>query len=229
MTSPLEPLEGTDSFRSPRLLAKVVSAILVVDLAATVVTAIILVDALALGRAIMAGQPVSPEAFDRLDQRAHQIDMVSLGILFVCGVAFLMWTHRVASNVRGRIDFSPGWAVGSYFVPILNVFQPYRCLADVWDASDPDPSADRFAPRSHGLLLGWWLAWLASGWVSLGFARASDAETAEAWVSWLTMRFIPLVVDAIAIGLALAVVWKLTARQEARAVAVMPPARINEG
>jgi hypothetical protein len=222
-------LEGNASFRSPRLLAKVVSGILVLDLAATLVTAFILVDALALGRAIMAGHPVSADAFELLDRRAHQIDMVSLGILGLGAVMFFMWTYRVASNVRGRIDFSPGWAVGSYFVPILNLSQPYRSLADVWDASDPDPTADPSAPRSHALLLAWWLVWLGSSWVTLALTRTTEVETAEQWVTRLHMRFIPLAVDAIAVALALAVVWKLTARQEARAMAVMPTARINEG
>ena len=31
-----------------------------------------------------------------------------------------------------------GWAIGPWFVPILNLFRPWQIAVETWEGSDPD-------------------------------------------------------------------------------------------
>jgi hypothetical protein len=94
----------------------------------------------------------------------------------VGGVIFLVWVHRAASNLRalGRtgMTMSPGWCVGSFFVPIASLFVPYKGVAEIATCSDPRESG--VAPAS---VLGWWLLFIGSNVVWLVRLMAMrDAE-----------------------------------------------------
>lgn len=57
-------------------------------------------------------------------------------------VVFLVWQHRAATTAQ-RLGYparrSPGLGVGSYFIPVVNVWFPYQALRDCL----PPTSADR--------------------------------------------------------------------------------------
>jgi hypothetical protein len=78
-------------------------------------------------------------------------------ISVVAGILFLVWTYRIVKNAHlisfRPLRFSPGWAIGYYFIPILNLFRPYQALSDARRASD-NPGDWMAALCSH--LLGWW-------------------------------------------------------------------------
>ncbi len=85
-------------------------------------------------------------------------------------IVFCVWMYRSYKNltlfgVRG-LKYSAGWAAGSFFVPILNLFRPYQIAQEMWQASDPDvppeePTAWRRTPSS-GLMVAWWAFWIIS-------------------------------------------------------------------
>ncbi|HKE19890.1 MAG TPA: DUF4328 domain-containing protein [Kofleriaceae bacterium] len=215
-------------YRSPRARAKLATAALVLDLAALTVVGLLLWDSLSIARALAAGEEVSEASIDLLQQRASQSDIISFLVLLGCALMFCLWTYRVARNavaLGGQLSVSPGSAVGYYFIPIINWWMPYTALAQVWDASDPDPRA---ATRrgSHALLLGWWLAWLVSYGVDLTVLGRGAPESADEWANQIALGFLSIGADAIAAVLAIAVIWKLTRRQEERAAAMWPSARV---
>jgi hypothetical protein len=83
-------------------------------------------------------------------------------------VVFLTWLHRSYANLetlgaRG-LTYSPGWAVGYFFIPILNLFRPYQVTQEIWKGSDPEsPSARPLAWKSASgsALVGlWWTFWI---------------------------------------------------------------------
>lgn len=103
-------------------------------------------------------------------------------LLIGTAIAFLLWLWRARENV----DFlfspfapqpiappqrlhrrSPGWAVGSWFCPIVQFWYPFQVVEDVVRASEPVtlPGAARSA-RIRALLYGWWGSWTAF-WVIL--------------------------------------------------------------
>jgi hypothetical protein len=92
--------------------------------------------------------------------------------LFVAtAVAFLSWLFQARVNLRAfgirRPSYSRGWVVGSFFVPLVNLFRPYQVIREIWQASNPE-GQDAFNWRSlpvPKLLLVWWLLFV--GWGAL--------------------------------------------------------------
>jgi len=78
-------------------------------------------------------------------------------------VIFAMWIYRAAANVVAAgiagFDFTPGWAVGWYFIPFANLVQPFRAMRQIWNASHAGSSD---LDRGDPILTLWWTVWLAS-------------------------------------------------------------------
>jgi hypothetical protein len=56
-------------------------------------------------------------------------------------IPFSIWIHRAYKNlisfgVKG-LQYSPGWAVGYFYMPILNIVYPPKVAHEIWNASDP--------------------------------------------------------------------------------------------
>jgi hypothetical protein len=61
-------------------------------------------------------------------------------LLLGAQVLFLVWQYRSATTAR-RLGFpavrSPGWGVGSYFVPVVQLWMPYGALRDCLPSGHP--------------------------------------------------------------------------------------------
>jgi hypothetical protein len=230
-SSPVSSFHGDmhASYRSPRMLAKLTTAALILNLAALAVVGALLWDSLGVAQALAAGDDVADASFELLERRGQDFELVSFAVLIAGALTFCLWTYRVARNaivLGGRLTSTPGWAVAYYFIPIVNWWMPYAALTQVWDASHPDPRGVRSACGAHALVLSWWVAWLITGAVDLvAFGREVPVD-AQAWANQIQLGLGALVVEAIAAVLAIAVVWRLTHRQDARAAASLPTARV---
>lgn len=147
------------------------------------------------------------------------------GSFIAAVVFFCMWLHRIVRNMPslGAPDpsFSPTVAVVLSFVPFMNLVQPLLSIIDAWRASPTDRRwLDRSARRSVRipiLIVGWWAAWLISRLVTWAGALVSISNGGEGY------KIAGLVIDAVgdvlliaAAALAILVVRRLTARQDAR-------------
>lgn len=106
-------------------------------------------------------------------------------------VFVLTWIHRANHNARALgasgLAFTPGWAVGWYFVPIAFLWKPFQAMREIWRASSA-PGEWRRRPGSP--LLGWWWAlWILTflgldtlTWAAGYFDMVSDPEIFEAAV-----------------------------------------------
>ena len=93
--------------------------------------------------------------------------LVSAAVTVGTGILVLSWIHRANYNVRqlgaSGMEFSPGAAVGWYFMPIAWFWKPYQAMKEIWKASadPPDWKAQTGSP-----LLGWWWAlWIVPLWI----------------------------------------------------------------
>ena len=80
-------------------------------------------------------------------------------------VFFLMWIHRAYKNLRAlnpanRLDYSPGLAVGGFFIPFANLFIPFRVVKEIWQKSWPADEAILYAPSPPATFALWWTFWL---------------------------------------------------------------------
>lgn len=94
-------------------------------------------------------------------------------------VVFLIWLYRSFNNLSAlkarNLEFSPGWAVGWWFVPFANLVKPFQVVRELWNESDPDFDEETgFLHTSAGTpeIIGfWWAAFLLSNFS----ARISNA------------------------------------------------------
>ncbi|MFE9017442.1 DUF4328 domain-containing protein [Streptomyces sp. NPDC007808] len=161
------------------------------------------------------------EAVQRRAERADSLSAAA-GVaqtvaLLSTGVVFLVWFHRVRVNAEVFDPFGHrkkrGWAVGGWFVPIVNLWFPRRVALDVWDASSPWA-----APRPHGLVNSWWTAWVISllaGRISATTYRR--AETAAEVRRAVGQVLFSDAVDIVAAVLAIVFVRALTRMQDTKA------------
>jgi hypothetical protein len=155
------------------------------------------------------------------------VSVIAIMVFVALVVAFLMWLHRVMKNLpalgnrKTRIEYTPGWAVGSFFIPFANLYMPYRAVREAWDKSNPLERTGEgltFRPRSpEGLLVGWWVSWIAFGVVSRVASRLdSRANDPEALLYSTGLMIVANAVGILSAVLAVLVVRGLDRRQEER-------------
>lgn len=211
--APLGARPGT-GYRSPRAHGTSTAVMLAIMAAITIVLAAV--------RALTAAA-YGQGRFELDEPSAPELALACVSLPYLLGfilsaVCFLTWMHRVNGNIPALAGvtprFSPGWAVGCWFVPIANLVWPYQAVREIWVASAP---ASRASARSLALPGWWWAAWLTSniigsisGRVSIGAKTAQVAAAAE-WYGVLS--------DAISVAaalLAIVIVRRITADQEQR-------------
>lgn len=138
-------------------------------------------------------------------------------------LAFLMWLYRVRANLPalGIEDarWGPGWAVGWWFVPIMNFVAPFMVVRDVWKASGPEARADTWQSLPTPAPLWWWWGlWLIGGWgvyIALGLSLQQPQTIADS-VNALIADGIGTVLVALCTVLAIMIVAGVDRRQAER-------------
>jgi hypothetical protein len=160
------------------------------------------------------------------DQRQLLVGVIVLACYVVAAIPFIAWLHRAYSNLRplgaGELRYGTGWAIGAWFVPILGLFRPKQIANDVWRASDPElpPSAaGLWAGRSVPTVLWFWWAFFIAGWVLAQVASrlSLSGETLEQLRAANGVAMLSDLITIAGAALAIVVVRRVTARQEARA------------
>ncbi|MGW6566016.1 DUF4328 domain-containing protein [Streptomyces sp. NPDC054975] len=147
--------------------------------------------------------------------------------LFVAtGIVFIIWFHRLRQNAEvwaGDLQSrGKGWAIGSWFIPIGNLWIPRGIAADIWRASRLRPYAADGAGELT-LLHCWWAFWVADIVVDRIAAQLSKrAETFEAYTTATWWSLLGYALDIAAAVLAILFVRRLTSMQHQKATGMIP-------
>lgn len=219
----MQPLTAYAPFRSGHGRATSVVLLLAAGIAVYAVSALSTAVKILSGA---AAQLPSEEltVFDLVDLGVGLINVV---VFLATVVLFCMWLYRAYQNLpalgnpKQGLNFSPGWAVGSFFVPIVNLFVPYRAVRETWAKSDPAVPHDNYVapqePPAPGIMKAWWALWLISNFVDNASARfywRADSGEEMLVASWLDMFGDSLSIPAAAF--AILVVREIDRRQEER-------------
>ena len=102
---------------------------------------------------------------------------------FVTAILVLNWIHRAAYNARQLgatwMEFTPGWAVGWYFIPIASLWKPYQAMKEIWLASHSPSRASKGDEDRPALLPLWWGLWLVTFFGAEGASWTVSTEAAE--------------------------------------------------
>ena len=112
------------------------------------------------------------------------IAVLELVVYFTTVVCFLIWLYRSSDNLRafnhpGRIEYSPGWAVGSFFIPFANLVVPYRAVKEVWQKSGPPADSLLFEPSPPPIFPAWWTFWILAAIVGNISTRLSFNDNVD--------------------------------------------------
>ncbi len=179
---------------------------------------------------IAAGQVISDDEIDSSDNRQQLVGLLGLATFIAAAVSLLSWQFRVSSNLSSlgaaNQRFSPRWAVGWWFVPIMNVFRPYQVMAEIWRASDPSVARDtvRWKASKAAALLGWWWAlWLIGTYIGrISGKLFASGDTAEDLILANQIGTVSILISIVVAVLAIFLVSRITDRQEEKR-------RINTG
>lgn len=126
------------SYRPGRTIVYVVCALLAAEVAGQCI--------LTLGQCLEAfvlGHPIDDPSEDFSSPlaiaTAAALGLGGLGqlvTLLLCAAAFCFWFYRAAKNAEhfahgAFVEHGAGWAVGGFFVPILNLVRPYQMARQI--------------------------------------------------------------------------------------------------
>ena len=137
------------------------------------------------------------------DQRQQMVALVYVAVFIVSGFLILRWIHRANYNARQLgakdMEFTPGWSIGYYFIPILTLWKPFQAMKEIWRAShNPDSWPTEKASSILGL---WWFLWIVTNMLGQAVLRMSAG--AEELQEFMRINILTQVSDALAIPLAL--------------------------
>lgn len=220
-------LVASEPFVSAHTRATVVVALFVAYIFVAAANVVTNVARLMLPTVVIAAADGEQEQLTLGDLAEFFVALATLFVFIALVVAFCVWLHRAVKNLaalgnpKAKIEHTPGWAVGSFFVPIANLFLPYKAVREVWVKSDPSirDEADLFYTTTSSappLLLGWWLTWVATNILdNVSWRLSARANGIESFI-----RGVDVVSDLVGIVsavLAIMVVRGIDRRQAERA------------
>lgn len=134
-------------------------------------------------------------------------------------VVFLIWLHRAFKNLPAlaaqNLEFSPGWAVGWWFIPFANLVKPYQIMSELWNAGDSDYDPELFLSNRIGTpsIIGWWWGFFIIGGI---IGRISDSLSNANLSYSLVALMIYCVLHGIAAFLIITIIRKITREQDLR-------------
>ncbi len=174
---------------------------------------------------IGAAAEVSLAEAELSDGVSMVLGLLDLGILIGSGITFLMWFHRVRANLPalGISDarWSPRWAVGWWFVPVMSLFRPYQVAAEIWRASDPVATPMDWTTRPVAPVLGWWwglfITSVITDQISFRMWMRVDENTPSGFMQNLAaLDIVTAVIDLVGAWLAIQVIAEIERRQTDR-------------
>lgn len=154
-------------------------------------------------------------------------------------VVWLIWQHHAQYNARqfaAGLTYTPGWAVGWWFIPFANLVKPFQTMRELWKASH----GGRWQEIRTWPVLGfWWATYLASNisvWVGssaagIAFGTTSTPRTATTGdvIAHDKWALVSLVLRTAAAVLAIMLVRAITTMQQNAELTPVPPAPFADG
>ncbi|HWM12228.1 MAG TPA: DUF4328 domain-containing protein [Solirubrobacteraceae bacterium] len=174
---------------------------------------------------LIAGEEVTDADATANDDRQALVGLIQFAVWIASAVVFIRWMHGAYRNVTivapTERRYGAGWAIGSWFVPIMNLFRPKQITNDIWRAGGRDEQD----AQPGWLLIGWWTFYLLGNFVVNIAARSyTDAESADELRTGTILFMVSDVLSVVGALLAIVVVRRATDRLDEKAAATPPPA-----
>ncbi|MFJ7203768.1 DUF4328 domain-containing protein [Streptomyces sp. NPDC098789] len=157
-------------------------------------------------------------AADRFASMSYSLQMLAQ---LPTVVLFLVWFHRVRVNagVFAPEGFGRGtrWAVGCWFIPIGQLWLPFKTATEIWGASAQAAPDGSWRRVSYGPVVAWWATWAGSHLLLFVSNRLGTSDSATVLRTSMTVSIAGDLLFLASGVLAVRFVRKLTAMQHAKA------------
>ncbi|MCB5424963.1 DUF4328 domain-containing protein [Altererythrobacter sp. CC-YST694] len=152
----------------------------------TKITTIAIWATLATFVAAMVGELLEGFGIITLDGAPPGIPLLAIFTYLAATLVYLisvipvgMWIYRAHANLElaGAYDleFSPGWSVGWFFVPFMNLFKPFQAMKELWNASYGTSNA--YGRESPATVSTWWACYIGGNILSSVGTRVSAVNS----------------------------------------------------
>lgn len=105
-----------------------------------------------------------------------------LAAYIVIAVLFLRFLYKAVQQAKGFTTpysyASPGWAVGYWFIPFINLYRPFQAVKALFKACATQAGDEAKPAAGEQLLSAWWAMFLVANMVAWMFAEsATDMST----------------------------------------------------
>jgi len=171
--------------------------------------------------AAQSGQPVPQDQANALDAASSNVALGQAVLYLITVILFSCWFYRVVANAKVLNPSegpSPGWAVGSFFVPFICLVKPVQAAAYAWRTSARVAYPEPAVPPGLGLIGMWWLVWLISNFLGQVMFRMALGHGSEPTLDQVrTTQYAEIFSAIVGAGLAVLcalVVHRLTGMQQ---------------
>jgi hypothetical protein len=155
--------------------------------------------------------------YDNLTLVAEDPILLTMSIYALpLAVVFLIWKYRSYANLHAAqiegLEFSPAWSIGWYFVPVANLWMPFRAMQGLYRASVQ--GNDKIGYKKLGAIGLWWICFWANFLLLILSAVLLDEP--ETWERVRSGAAVAIIAYSVAIAASIAliiVVSKITAAQ----------------
>lgn len=179
---------------------------------------------------VAAGAEVTETEADSNDRREMFSGLLFLAVYIATAIVFLRWIYLAKRNAQALgatgLQFTPGWSVGYFFVPVMNLWKPYQSMRETFKASSPEHGEDWADATTPAVVGVWWTFWIISLIVSqLAFRVGLRAETLNSRLAATWLDLLSSLSEALLCASALVLISALTAMQEEKHWKLMPTTR----
>lgn len=136
---------------------------------------------------------ISDEEIFNNDMRTTVIAAIASLFYIATVVVFLIWINKANKNSRAlgaqNMQFTPGWCVGWWFIPIALWWKPYQAVREVWKTSQ---DAGNWQIQENSVVSLWWTLWIISAIVSQIIYQWSMSLYSSYNATWLDYQNIEL-------------------------------------
>lgn len=197
-------------YKSPKLFAQIAIILFCIYLFANVIS---ICSGILEYNLLHNLEEATESEIDWNDIRQVIIALFQILIYIPTFILFFIWLYRYSCNthslIKKPLTYTPGWTVGYFFIPIVNLFRPCQAINELCKENNKGKSSD---------IVGWWWAtWVVS--TILGKASLKLSIKAETLSQFQIANVISIISDSsdfICLSILIYLVWKMTNWQLAR-------------
>jgi hypothetical protein len=164
-------------FRSTNNITVILTIIFALNIMMGIISIFILHSEINLLTQGIQGYTITLERLKSYETQEQLISLVKILLFCVTVISSLVWIYRTSKNLISlgitNLKHSPGWAVGGFFVPFVNIVHPYSVVTEIFKASNPTipANADWRRGKASITVRIWWILFLLGCLMSMFLSK----------------------------------------------------------